>query len=437
MSSKSVSSPRSISCPNCGGPVELRGLAHTLSAVCINCLSVIDTASPQLRILQTFANADRKQPKIPLGSRGTFEGKPYELIGFQTRQIVVDGVAYTWDEYLLFNPYQGFRYLSEYNGHWNFIETVNSLPEEHGGVRPTVKLYDSTFQHFQAATAETIFVMGEFPWRVQLGDRVSVNDYIAPPRILSSESTHNETTWSMGRYTTGAEITKAFGLKQPLPPAVGVFANQPAPVSDIASAWKTYLWLLVLLFAAATFYGMMSRSERVLSKTYHYAANTQGEASFVTDIFELKGRDSNVEIETLTDLENNWLYVNYALINAESGQTFDFGREIGYYSGRDSDGAWTEGSRGDEVTIPRVPSGRYYLRVEPEMDETKRGIVPAAVNYTINVRRDVPSFWMFWVAVPFLAIPALWRTLRRATFETQRWAESDYASTSSSDDDDD
>ena len=439
MSSPSVSAPRSISCPQCGGSVELRGLAHTLSAVCINCLSVIDTSTPQLQILQRFRAAERIKPKIPLGSRGKFENHPYELIGFQVRQITVDGVAYQWHEYLLFNPYQGFRYLSEYNGHWNFIETLNSLPQAQNGVRPAVAWNDSTFKHFQAAQAETVYVMGEFPWRVEVGDKVNVNDYISPPRMLSSESVANETTWSLGRYTAKQDIEKAFDLKQPLPAPTGVFANQPAPVADIASAWKTFIFLLVLAIAGAIAFGMSSRDEKVFEKTYTYVNNKTGEASFVTDIFELKGRTSNVEVRTQTDLNNSWVFLNFALINAETGRTWDFGREIGYYTGRDSDGAWSEGSQSDDVTIPQVPSGRYYLRVEPEMDETRRGVVPLAVNYTIGVRRDVPSYALFFLVIPFLAIPAIWRTIRRAAFETQRWAESDYApdSTGSTSDDDD
>ena len=79
-----------------------------------------------------------------------------------------------------------------------------------------------------------------------------------------------------------------------------------------------------------------------------------------------------------------------------------------------------------------------HVRVEPELDEARRGIVPLAVNYTIAVKRDVPGFGLFFLAIPLLAIPAIWRTIRRGAFETQRWAESDYApDTSSSSDDDD
>ena len=47
----------------------------------------------------------------------------------------------------------------------------------------------------------------------------------------------------------------------------------------------------------------------------------------------------NVELDTSTDLSNSWAYFNYALINSETGQAYDFGREVSYYYGSDSDGA--------------------------------------------------------------------------------------------------
>ena len=54
---------------------------------------------------------------------------------------------------------------------------------------------------------------------------------------------------------------------------------------------------------------------------------------------------ANVEITINTDLHNNWVYFNFALINQDTGQAYDFGREVSYYFGSDSDGSWTEGNR--------------------------------------------------------------------------------------------
>src|SRR5688572_13355165 len=118
---------RTLECPNCGGTVELK-YERTINAVCIQCLSVLDATNPSLQILQKFEGAKRYQPKIPLGTRGKLPTGQYEAIGFQMRQIEVDGVTYEWAEYLLYNPYKGYRYLTEYNGHWNDIRTLRAFP---------------------------------------------------------------------------------------------------------------------------------------------------------------------------------------------------------------------------------------------------------------------------------------------------------------------
>ena len=55
-------------------------------------------------------------------------------------------------------------------------------------------------------------MLGEFPWQVRVGETIAAKDYIAPPRILSSESTTAETVWSSGEYVSGAEIWQAFQL---------------------------------------------------------------------------------------------------------------------------------------------------------------------------------------------------------------------------------
>jgi len=179
---------------------------------------------------------------------------------------------------------------------------------------------------------------------------------------------------------------------------------------------------------------MWSQKEEVFRQQYSYSPGRAGESSFVTPVFELKGRPSNVELSIRTDLSNNWAYFQFALINEQTGVAYDFGREVSYYFGRDSDGNWTEGSSGDRVRIPTVPAGRYYLRVEPEMDPRQVGRT-RALNYELRLRRDVPAYSYFWIAALMLVLPPAALSLRAATFEKARWAESDHAPVSSGDDD--
>jgi hypothetical protein len=306
---------------------------------------------------------------------------------------------------------------------------LRTLPEvDTSAARPVAKVLGETYRHFQTAEAATTFVLGEFPWQVRVGEKANCMDFVSPPRMLSRETTGSETVWSLGEYIAGTRVWQAFGLPGRPPAPVGVFENQPSPFQG----GPKQIWRLALLFAAGLlvvtlFFAAFARHEEVFRNSYTYAQRAGQEASFVTGVFELKGRTSTVELMVHTDLANNWAYFNFALINADSGEAFDFGREVSYYSGSDSDGAWTEGGPSDRVLMPAVPSGRYYLRVEPEMD-------PAAyaMRYEIALRRDVPAMSFFWIAALLLFVPPVFVTFRSLSFEQARWRESDYAPAASS-----
>lgn len=109
-----------LNCPTCGAAVVLRAAGQTLAAVCGSCASIIDAANPQLQLIQEADRSQTIQPLIPLGTRGQWRGTELECIGFQRRR---DNYGESWSEYLLFNPFAGFRWLVTYQGHWSFVET--------------------------------------------------------------------------------------------------------------------------------------------------------------------------------------------------------------------------------------------------------------------------------------------------------------------------
>ena len=426
---------RSLSCPGCGASVELRGLGWTQTVACGSCARVLDARDPNLAVLHEFSRALTTQPAIPLGSRGQWRGAPYEVIGFQVRRIMVEQVPYSWREYLLFNPYLGFSYLTEYDGHWNHVVTVHDVPvSSSSGGKPAVTSEGRTYQHFQTAHPRTVFVLGEFPWEVRGDDQVESRDYVDPPYMLSSEEDGTEITWSRGEYTDPAEIWRAFKLAGSPPPVRGVFANQPnSAAGRSASRWRLCGALLLVLFVLGIARLATARSDRIDLGSYTFVPGQQVMTAFTTPPFDLKGSRANVQVALQSDLQNSWMYVNYALVNEATGQVFDFGREVSAYSGRDSDGAWSDGSPRDKAKIGGVPAGRYFLRVEPE--GPAEGGRP--VNYSLRLQRDVPSFLYFFLGMLALLVPPAVAALGAASFETKRWAESDHAPVSASDEDDD
>jgi hypothetical protein len=428
---------KGLNCPSCGGAIELRAGAVSQTVVCPSCRAVLDAQDPNLKILQQMDQRLRFEPAIPLGTRGKLKGDPYEVIGFQVRGIRVDEVDYYWREYVLWSPYKGFRYLTEYDGHWNDVAIAKSAPDEKvSGRQPIVEYLGQTFRHFQSATATTHFILGEFPWQVRVGDKANVRDFVAPPYMLSQEVTPDETTWSIGTYISPERIWEGFGLQGKPPRPRGVYANQP---DTGAGTWKELARIFAIF--AVVFLGFFvlrnvtAQRAQIFNGRYIFspAAASQGgpdSSAFVTPIFEARGRKSNVEVRIDTDLSNNWAYFDIALINDQTGTAYDLGREVSYYYGRDSDGSYSEGSTTDVSYVPSVPSGRYYLRVQPSGDATYAGLV----GYSLRVRRDVPRFSLFLVAFLLLAIPPVLAGLRAWSFETTRWKESDYAPSGGDDD---
>ena len=232
----------------------------------------------------------------------------------------------------------------------------------------------------------------------------------------------------------GEEIWQAFKLPGKPPTPSGIYLNQPSPYGGKPrEMWSLFKTFFLLLLAGLLLSYVVAGNKEVFREKFHYPPDKPGQAALVTKVFDIGGRTSNVEVSTRTDLSNNWAYLNLALINDTTGQTFECGREISYYSGRDSDGSWSEGSARDTVTIPSVPAGQYYMRIEPEMEATQG----ASMNYDIQVKRDVPHQSHFWIISILLLLPTLFTMIRASNFESARWRESDYSTSSSSSGDDD
>src|SRR6185503_2383223 len=185
-----------LACPNCNAPVELLAPDQSQRAVCAHCNALLDTQSGELAVLGVLVQ--KPQPQIPLGSKGTFIDGELTVIGYLQRSALVDGTWWPFEEYLLYRPGLGFRWLVESDGAWSYVQPIAP------GAVDTTKLaprYDKvTFRLFQQAELRVDQVFGEVYWQVQVGETVSSDDYVAPPAMLSRELSQTEEDWSLSTY---------------------------------------------------------------------------------------------------------------------------------------------------------------------------------------------------------------------------------------------
>ncbi len=359
-------------CLFCGAPVELRALGEAICVVCQACGSIIDTTNENYRILSAAKEKLSIEPMIPIGQRGTLQGHLWEVIGFMRRCDWKE--EYFWDEYLLFNPIRGFRWLTEAEGHWNYVTMIKEKPQVHQRANqnrrnqrkaPKVLMYlDTSYPIFHAGKAKVVYVMGEFYWRVQVGDVVEVQDYIAPPRMLSCEKNEEEIIWSVGEYVPAQEVQTAFQITKPMPTQKGVAPNQPSKIGALSSSLRRYFFLFAtILCALQALHLFLAKKEQVYQGNFIYRANDPEKVK-ISPSFELKYGRANVDFQLYAPLTDSWLEIGVDLINEKTGVSYEFQQGIEYYSGTDSDGPWTSGERQTHVILSAIPAGTYHLVIE-------------------------------------------------------------------------
>ena len=420
-------------CPACGSPMQARS-AEILAVGCASCGAVVDTSDHNYQLLSAAQSQQANQyvPRLPLGSKGKLDGKPVEVIGFLVRACKVEGITYAWREYLLAGTKGRYRWLTEYNGHWNVADVISTPPKSNNVLETEAIRYNGeTYKHFQTtAIAEVLQVTGEFTWRVRRGETNRIVDYVAPPQMLSRESTSNDLNWSLASYVEPTVIAEAFGLKQGLPDPIGVYANQPNPWAQkrrdsLGLIWKLLLAAIALQACFLLFFSQkhVMRQNLLLSK---------GDTELSSQEFVLTKPARKLAIRNHAQLDNNWVGLDMVLVNKTTGIAWPASREISFYSGYD-DGYWSEGSRDDEVVFSGLPAGTYYLTLAPEFPP--EGAPP--VQNQLEVSMPGAAWSNFVLLVIFLLIFPVFALFRHAAFETSRWLESDHPPQTSSGSDDD
>jgi ribosomal protein S27E len=424
-----------VSCPNCGGSLELHAPDATERVGCPYCGSMLDATEGNLKILQAANGGPIKIP-LPLGSKGKFDGVEYIVIGYMLRGIRMEGVLYTWSEYLLYHEKKGFRWLEHSDNHWSFIET---LPPGAVGMRGNNACYDDkTFRWFQRGEARVKAVAGEFYWKVSVGERVFTSDYVLPPESLSREYTEygenqGEINWSHGRYLQVREVEQAFGLKESLPRPSTIAPSQPFPYSGIY--WYGAAFAITTILLGIIFF-ITGRRSTVFENTYEIAptaaqATAEGGNVFFTRSFALHD-NQNVEITASAESTNFWLGIDGDLVEEKTGVVQGFSTSVEYYAGVDEGEAWSEGGKESSVCVSALPEGEYSLRLEV-FGEPRN----PPLTLHVRVRQNVPRFSHWFMAL--LAVTAIPLAVvgYNIYFESCRWRDSNVVSGEGGDGDDD
>lgn len=416
MTQTSAPKVKVIDCPNCGASIPLRALGQSVMAACASCGTRLDISRPEIRIIKQYQEK-QALPRIPLGRRGTLRDQLFEVIGALGR----GDDSGTWEEFLLFNPYIGFRWLVHDTGHWSLGRMVRD-PSSISGTGPggLTRYGANLYRRYHRSTPQVRWVMGEFYWRVAAGQQVTAIDYISPPRMLSREEAADEITWTLLEYLDPREVEAAFHIDSPV--RQWLAPNQPNPAEQKWRAIKP----IALLTLAALVVIQIATAIRAHNTAYplgtYDMSQAQGEGQAYGP-FTFASSGSINELTASAPLDNSWVDLQCSLVNTESGKSYDFTNEISYYHGVDSDGGWSEGSRTQTSTLTGIPAGTYKLIVAAGgADQSGRKLTTPV---SLTLRHDVAPWQNFWLGLLAVLIYPGYLLYRRHSCERERWSEAD------------
>lgn len=430
-----------VQCLACGGPVALRGFGAIQRVVCPACGSLLRPEdSGALALIHRAARA-HQESVLPLHARGRLDGATWEIVGVCWRAVP----GWPWQEFLLYNPYRGYRYLahSTVDGHWSLGQVIPGAPKIVPGKRHAITYRGRRYRHFSGADAYVTYAEGEFPWQVQVGDAAHVDDFVAPPHGISIEEVAAgdgvELTRTAVRHLDAAEVWRAFERPGEPPRQKGVGMLAPNRWREQARS----LWLSCLVLLVAWYFAVQHVSAGASAREVFQATDLRfdGVLSQEVTIGE-PGASTTVEISfTAYPLDNSWAFAEVVLIPLDGEEAIGLGMEASSYSGFEDGESWSEGDRQVDHVLGRVAGGRYLLQVTPERDTSALASndplglrlgtfgtfgVRSPDTWALRVREDVFLTRYATLPVPIiLGFPLLaWLLGRRR--ERKRWANSDH-----------
>jgi hypothetical protein len=447
-----------LNCPNCASPLKLRAPDESERVACPSCNALLDCKGGKLTFLHSL-----KQPHaamaIPLGQEGTLRGQKVVCAGHMVRACSVDGVEYPWGEYLLLTKAHGHLWLVESEGHWSLAEAIHvgDAPAGEAHAR-SFSWKGSSYRRFQDVTAGVRGVWGEFPWKVELGEQADIAEWVSAPTSLSLEVQKHkgggsEANWTLSTYLEPAEVQAAFGLKEPLPAPRGVGSFQPNPHKGrlreigtwMALALVGLLGLLMvqsLTHKNTLVWGQQVNLEEAFPHLKRSAVPGSGtrrpaappvpepqEAVLMVGPLDIKEGRKNMAFTLSSPVNNQWIGIEGALVNEQTGLVEAFEVASSYYHGVDDGESWSEGKQKETVYLSALPEGRYMLRLAPQWE----GPAPPVRTISMELRSGVMHLPYIGLAFLAILIGPLLLLFKVMAFEGRRWQESMYGTSSSSD----
>lgn len=411
-----------VNCTSCGAGLDVLGGGRVTTHICPYCGTELD-AQDNYKALQQFADMPRPKTPFSIGMQGQIHGVDYTIIG----TLGFEEGRWRWTDHQLFSPTHGYAWLTVENGHITFTRRYRKqvLPSfmTHAGVelaenRPTARTGGAVYRYYESSITDLVFAEGEFTWRPKVGDLTYSVTCMSDTAQLTFVDSDTEREVERSTYLNAAETLAAFGAE----PAEPVGNHPLAPYRKQADEGVRKLILGGAAAASiALLIGLSSGSGSVLAPKSFGPRDLPAEVSF-----DISKPGKLARINLAADVSNSWAELDISVTGPDDEPIFEAGRLVERYSGRDSEGSWTEGSGKASLKFRPETAGTYTIEMDLAAAETWQRTGTAVSTFSVWAKEGIVApGWLIFSSL-FLGLGAAFVIGRPWLHHRRRWAGSDW-----------
>jgi len=341
-----------IACPNCEADVPLTSGDQARTAHCGACGSQITLKRDALPEVAGKSRRN-KTPRFKPGSTFQWRDVTYDVTGFLGYAGYSEGEHWFYEEYALYAPGVGYRWLVESDGEWSFSERVFDVGGFKYGDRPDRLEHRGQSYRTKEANKVTVdIVAGELPWVAKVGDKVwCLDTHQSGKYSLSVEATPDEVEWYLCESVPRGHIYKSTPSARP---KRGV-AEEPR--------WTRQIMVLAFIVSLACFLLPVLVFNQSADKLDSGELKGKLWGGSVATTFEVKDGERPVRIGLRSSkpmIDGGWAYYRVKVKKDGGEQVLDYTTtHTQFYHG----GGWPPAFRHETAVAHQLAPGKYTMEV--------------------------------------------------------------------------
>ncbi|MCW3162047.1 DUF4178 domain-containing protein [Chryseobacterium oryctis] len=345
-------------CPACNSENKLDLTFDIEEYVCKSCSRLIDVEK----------NKQTKHLKVPtenvvldVGQKGVVDGVEYTVIGIVIRKY---GTSIFWREYYLKNNKGEDAFLSESDGHWVLLNSINKSDVKRKSWNTIYVEFNSVnYRRYETTQCSIHAAKGFFEDKLDFGV-ATYKEYVNGTQMISEEKSKNNVQYFFGKHISKYKIKRAFKLSG-LPGYSGIGIVQPY-YFNITQTINIFS-IVALLICVFQLYVYTSRTNLTVFEQEINFEDVKNK-ELVSNSFTLSGGSAPLKIYAFSGVDNSWANIQLSLVNESTNEVVYASKDIEQYHGYEDGESWSEGSTTEEFNLCGVSSGKYHFVISAEKE---------------------------------------------------------------------